>query len=105
VPNVTAALATPLAPDPDSTGMGRTHVVSTDPDVAMAIPAMEAFYPHPIAVCTGGSRNDFDGPGWRRPNADNELGICDAGREQHGSGGGEKISFQVHPLLLCYSVV
>jgi hypothetical protein len=89
VPNVTAAFAAPLTRDPDCARMWGTLVAATYPDIAMTIPAMVAWHPNPIAVRARRSRNDFDRTGWGRPNADNDLGVRNAGREQDCSSGGE----------------
>jgi hypothetical protein len=89
VPDVTAALSAPLTLHPNRTGMWRTPVVAADPDVAVAVPAVVATDPDPIAVLTGRNRNDFDRARWGRSNADNNLCIRRTGCEQDHSSRGE----------------
>ena len=50
MPDVAAALGTPLARDPDGAAMRRTAVGAGDPDVGVAVPAVVAGYPDPVAV-------------------------------------------------------
>src|ERR1700731_661845 len=50
VPDVPAALLAPLSRHPDGTGMRRPDVVAGNPDVMVAVPAIEASDPDPIEV-------------------------------------------------------
>jgi hypothetical protein len=89
MPHVPAAFATPLTADPDRTGMWGTHVMTANPDVTAAVPAMVATDPDPIAMRAGRSGNDFDGTRWRRSDANDDLCVCGTGREKD-SGSSEE---------------
>jgi hypothetical protein len=97
VPDLAAALAAPLARDPDGSRMGRFGVTAADPDVAMAVPAVIAGNPYPPAMW--GCRNNLPRTrrGWPNTNHDLRRGGCS---QDDGSGGSEKTSLQVHSSLL-----
>jgi hypothetical protein len=70
----------PLALDPYSSMMRRPGVMTVDPDVAVSIPAVVARDPHPTLMSWSG--NDFDWA-WRRwTDADDDLRIGNADREE-----------------------
>jgi len=100
VPDLAAALAAPLAPYPDGSGMRGSGVVAPDPDVAMAVPTLIAGNPDPVAVPPGRSRDDLDRVRWRRPDTNHDLSGSDGCSQDDGSGGSEKTSRQVHSSLL-----
>jgi hypothetical protein len=89
MPDLAAALVTPLAWDPDGSGPGRFGVVALNPDVATAVPAVIAGFPNPIAMGAGWSGNDLDGTRRGRSDTDHNLGIGDARSQDDGSGDSE----------------
>jgi hypothetical protein len=97
VPDLAAALAAPVARDPDGSGMGRLGVTAADPDVAAAVPAVIAGNPDPAAMW---GRGDNLYP-TRRGRPDTNHDLRRGGRSQDDGGGrSEKTSLQVHSFLL-----
>src|ERR1017187_8629121 len=87
VPDVAAALFTPLAFNPDASAMGWAGVVTVYPDIAVAIPAVVARNPDKALV--GRRGDDFYGArrGWA--NADDDLCVGGPDREEKRAGCGE----------------
>jgi hypothetical protein len=97
MPDLAAALAAPLARDPDGSGMGRFGVTAADPDVAMAVPAVIAGNPYPAAMWWCRNNLHWTRRGWPDTNHDLRRG----GRSQDDDGDGcEKTSLQIHTFLL-----
>jgi hypothetical protein len=84
-PDVTAAAVGPVAFNPASVGVGWFHVGSGNPDIAVAVPTVVAGVPGPVTMLGRRSRNDFVGA-CRRPDADDDLGLGDASREEKAAG-------------------
>src|ERR1017187_5056830 len=89
VPDVAAALFTPLAFDPDASAMGWAGVVTVYPDIAVAIPAVVARNPDKARV--GRRGDDFDGARRRWTNADDDLRVGSANRQEEAADCGEKL--------------
>ena len=86
MPDVASAFGDPGTFNPDGTAMGWTAIAAGDPDVAMAVPAMVAGNPDPIAMrCDG---DDFHGTrrGWA--DADDDLCVgCTYGEKESAYSG------------------
>jgi hypothetical protein len=89
VPDVAAALFAPLAFHPNGSAMGRTGVVTVDPDITVAIPAVIAGNPDPALVDWSG--HNFDGTWGRWPDPDHDLRVSDADREEEAAHCSEKL--------------
>jgi len=100
MPDLAAALVTPLAWDPGGSATGRFGVAALNPDVATAVPAVIAGFPNPIAMGAGWSGNDFDRAWRRRPNTNHNLGIGDACSQDDGGCGSEQMMLEIHTFLL-----
>jgi hypothetical protein len=84
-PDIAFAMVVPVAVDPTSVGMGWFDVGSGNPDITVAVPAVVAGVPGPIGVLVGWGRNTLDRTG-RRADPDDDLGLCNACREEEGAG-------------------
>jgi hypothetical protein len=91
VPDVAAALGTPLTGNPDGSTMRRTAVFAGNPDVAMAIPAVIAGNPDPVAMHGLWLGDDFDGTRGRWADADHDLRVGHADGEKESAGCGEEL--------------
>jgi hypothetical protein len=80
-PDVAVATAVPVALDPTSVGVGWFHVVSGNPDIAVAIPAMVAIVPCPFGMLVGWRRNVLNWALWWT-DADDDLGLCNTSGEK-----------------------
>jgi hypothetical protein len=89
VPDVAATLFTPIAFNPDGTAMGWAGVVAVYPDIAVAIPAMVSGNPDPALMRRCGG--DFNGARRRWANADDDLRVRRANREEEAANCGEKL--------------
>jgi hypothetical protein len=89
VPDVAAALFAPLAFNPYGSAMWGTGVVTMDPDIAVAVPAVKSRNPDPTLVWGGG--HDFNGARRRWTNADDNLCVGSAYREEEAADCGEKL--------------
>jgi hypothetical protein len=88
VPDVAAALLTPVAFNPDGVATRRTTVGSVGPDVGVAVPAVIAGGPDVAFSCGG---DDFDGSRGRRADADYELGVGSPDGKKEGACCGEEL--------------
>jgi hypothetical protein len=77
-PDVAAASVGPVAADPDGVGVWRFHIVSGNPDVAVAVPAVVAVVPGPAGVLVWWWRDYLNRVRWGRADSDDDLGLCDA---------------------------
>jgi hypothetical protein len=84
-PDPAAAAVGPVAFDPAGAGVGRFHVGSGNPDVGVAVPAVVAGMPGPVAMLGRRRRNDFVGA-CRRPYTDDDLGLGNASSEEKDAG-------------------
>jgi hypothetical protein len=89
VPDVAATLFAPVALNPDCAAVWRMAEGTVDPDIAVAVPAVVAGNPNPALV--GWGRDDFDGARRRWANADDNLRVGSADREEEGTGCGEEL--------------
>jgi hypothetical protein len=102
VPDVATTLFTPFAFDPNGSAMGWAGVVTVDPDVSVAIPAVVAGNPDKALVWR--RRDDFDGSRRRWTNADDDLRVGNANRQEEAADCDEKLflhlsfSFEVLPI-------
>jgi hypothetical protein len=88
-PDIAFAAMVPVPLDPTGVGVGWFHVVSGNPDVTIAVPAVVAGVPRPVRVLVGWRRDDFVGS-LGRPNAYDDLGLCNAHGEKNCAGGSGK---------------
>jgi hypothetical protein len=86
-PDPTAAAADPATFDPACAGTRWCYVGAGNPDVAVAVPTVVAGVPGPVPMLGWGRRNDFARTGWR-PDADDHLSLCHAGREEKSADSG-----------------
>jgi len=98
VPDVAATLFTPFAFNPYGPTMGWAAVGAGDPDIAVAIPAVIAGDPDPVAVHGRRFGDDFDGTR-RRTDTDNDLRVGRADGEKEGAGCGEELLLHGWSLL------
>jgi hypothetical protein len=96
VPDVATALFAPLAGNPDGSGVRGMGVVTGDPNVAVAVPAVEASDPDPITMGWRGRGNDLNGTRWGRTDSYNNLGGRGTHGEEGDGSGGEQGLFHVH---------
>src|ERR1019366_8930027 len=89
VPDVATALFAPVAFDPDGPAMGWAGIVTVCPYIAVAIPAVVARNPDIALVWRRG--DDFDGArrGWA--NADDDLRVGNANRQEEAADCDEKL--------------
>jgi hypothetical protein len=74
-PDVAAVALVPVTADPVGVGVGWLGVVSGDPDVAVAVPAMVAIVPGPARVFAGCDGDYFDWTRRGRADSDDDLGL------------------------------
>jgi hypothetical protein len=84
-PDIATAAVGPVAFDPARTGAGGLLIGSGDPYVAVAVPAVVAGVPGPVAVFWWRGRDYFTGPG-RGADTDNNLSLCNASGEKNCAG-------------------
>src|ERR1017187_8392050 len=102
VPDMAAAFLAPVAFNPDSSAMGWAGVVTVYPGIAVAIPAVVARNPDKALVWRRG--DDFDGARRRWANADDDLRVGNANRQEEAADCDEKLflhlsfSFQLLPV-------
>jgi hypothetical protein len=77
-PNIAATPVVPVTGDPVGVGVGWFGVVSGDPNVAVAVPAVIAVVPGPTGMLAGYGGNDFVRSLRRRADANDDLGLCNA---------------------------
>ena len=77
-PNIATVALVPVTGDPVGVGVGWFGVVSVDPDVVVAVPAVIAVVPGPTRVLVWWGGNDFNGARRRRSDANNDLSLCNA---------------------------
>jgi hypothetical protein len=85
-PDPSIATAIPVAGDPTGVGVGWFDVITGDPYVLVAVPTVIAFVPGPAGVLVGWRRDYFNGAWWRRTDANDDLGLRDAGGEKERAG-------------------
>jgi hypothetical protein len=83
-PDVASAVVVPVSGDPVGVGVGWFDVVSGDPDIPVAVPAMIAVVPGPVGVLVGRGRHFLMGP-FRWTDANYDLGLCDACKKESGA--------------------
>jgi hypothetical protein len=77
-PDIAATSMIPVTLDPAGVGVGGLGIVSRNPDVAVAVPAVIAVMPGPAWVLAWHGWNDFNGARWGWSDANNDLGLCNA---------------------------
>lgn len=77
-PDIATMALIPVATNPVSMGVWWLDIVSGDPDVTVAVPAVIAVMPSPAGVLVGWSRDNFDGAWGRWSNPYDDLGLCKA---------------------------
>jgi hypothetical protein len=77
-PDVAAATVVPVAWNPAGVGVRWLNIVSGDPDVVVAVPAVIALVPGPTGVLVRRRGNNLDGTRWGWADANDDLGLCDA---------------------------
>jgi hypothetical protein len=87
-PDPSIATAIPVAGDPADVGVGWFDVITGDPYVLVAVPAVIAFVPGPAGVLVGWRRDYFNRTRWRGTDADDYLGLHDACGEKECAGDG-----------------
>jgi len=97
-PNVFAVAMVPVAFDPASVWMWRRNVLAGDPNVGVAVPAMIAGVPGPVAVLVRRRWNHFVRTR-RRANGDVNLSCCDASGEEERARCSEKLLLHEIDLL------
>jgi hypothetical protein len=86
-PDIASAAVVPVAFYPVGVGVGGRHVAAGDPDIGVAVPAVVAGVPGPIAVLGRRCGDDFHRARWGRADADDNLSA--GGRSKSESGDGE----------------
>jgi hypothetical protein len=84
-PDIAVAVVVPVAIYPLCVSVGWFHVGSGNPDVAVAVPAVIAGVPGPVGMFVRRRGNNFMGS-FRRTDANDNLGSCNACGEAKGAG-------------------
>jgi hypothetical protein len=84
-PDVAATPVIPVAVDPARVGVGWFNVVSGNPDISIAVPAVVACVPCPVGVLMWWWRYDFV-RSFGGTDTDNDLSLSHACGEQEGAG-------------------
>lgn len=74
-PDPAAVTLDPVSWNPACARTRRLDVVTWHPDVSAAIPAVEAWHPHPARMSDWPWGNDFNRTRWRRADAYDDLGL------------------------------
>ncbi len=89
--DITTVAVSPVPGNPDRVGAGWRNILTGNPDIVCAVPAMVSGVPCPVAVLRRWGRDPLNGTRWGWPDTDDDLCARRTCAQQQGACGNQEL--------------